>query len=103
MSKEIYDQACQSLEADNLATVVDLGKSRQGGAKLTALVKKPPHEVVDILRANPGLCSIEMYRMEYNSVLPIKVNSMIRRKLVALGYVTEKQVEYQLKQVEYIK
>ena len=96
MSLETYNQACESLQMDNLVSVVAL-KRRRGF--LDILVKKPPQEVFPILQANPGLCSAEVYWREYCSAVPIKITRDTRRRLVALGHVSEKQVEYQTKKI----
>ena len=94
ISREIYDEACYSLQADNLADVVHLTTMPGTGRTTTILVKKSPDLVRDILQANPDLCSMDVYQQKYTSPLPLKITDFIRRKLVAHGCITEEQAKF---------
>ena len=65
------------------------------------LVKKPPEQVQNILDLNSEMCDFGMYVKRYRAPVPVKVIRSVRNKLVELGYVTEKQMEYQTSMFTY--
>ncbi|XP_072015282.1 uncharacterized protein [Amphiura filiformis] len=101
ISKQDYLQAALSLQEGNVVNVVNI-TSPTGEAR-PVLVKKHPQEVHRILDEKHDLhCPSGIYTKRFGLPVPIKVIRSIRKKLVELGYVTEKQMEYvQERRIKY--
>ncbi len=72
-----FVDAANTLQEMGLGTVVGAGKT--GGVKV--FIKNPVSEVIDILKANPGLCSPEYYEKRYKHPLSKAVSLSIRSQL----------------------
>ena len=80
-----FQAAAAELEAARLGYLKTVHKSR------LVFIKKPPAEVMEILRENPSLCSPEVYESRYNMPAPKSIEWNIRSSLVSMGLVAQKQ------------
>ena len=80
VTSKAYLSAATRIANSNLGSVVDVNKSHY-------FVKRPPHEVVQFLTLNPGICNPDYYTERYRLPTSSAITRNMRNKLIDLRIV----------------
>ena len=80
MTTEQFAEAAKELQKEQFGTFMSFPER---GRPVLIFLKKPPMEVEDCLRFNPGLCTAEMYSARYAKGSSKAIGFQLRSKLVA--------------------
>ena len=85
---EQFVEAAEELEKADFGRLLVFTRWK-GGVPLHVFLKKPPAELEEVLRANPELCSFDLYAKRYGKGSPKAIGLPLRAKLVKMNLVSE--------------